>query len=183
MALNSPLKLCKAEQSCRFGRSLLHEWPHSHRRFIIVIIKILNIAALNFVLVKLWTGGAPYHRGQRSMKPDTAALQELTAKKMSRFVMLCALARLQRLTPSQHPPLPLGHDRKHAAQVWRGRHLRSSGKPALRTWGGLTSQKVPGTGRSKVTWQAGQARWISWLHLDYGASPSARRVHRVSHPL
>lgn len=73
------------------------------------------------------------------MKSDAAAFQELTAKKMSRFVTLCALTRLQCRTPSQRPTPPLGHDRKHAGLRLTGQtrevdEVDAGGrlKPALR---------------------------------------------------
>lgn len=129
-----------------------------------------------FLLLKLWTEGAAYHRGQKSMKSATEAFQGLTAKTMNRFVTLCALTRLQHLTPSQHRPPPPGHDRKHAAAVWQGRHSRSSenlhsGREAV--WH-LRKYRAQGGRRlydrqlcHHQGCQAGQACWQMWLHLDF----------------
>lgn len=73
-----------------------------------VLIKIATSVSLRWncyfkPLTKLWAEGAQslvaYHRSQRSTKSDTAAFQDFTAKKMSRFVTLCALTRLHCLTP------------------------------------------------------------------------------------
>lgn len=145
-----------------------------------------------FLLLKLWTEGTAYHRGQKSMKSATEAFQGLTAKTMNRFVTLCALTRLQHLTPSQHRPPPPGHDRKHAAAVWQGRHSRSSenlhsGREAV--WH-LRKYRAQG-GRRLYDRQLCHHRVVRQVRpadrcdciSTFGSSHSVQRAAPVSHPL
>lgn len=66
-----------------------------------VFVKILNTGALNWTSNQLFSFEQKVHRVwlQRSMK----AFQDLTAKKMSSFVTLCARTRLQCRTPKSAP--------------------------------------------------------------------------------
>lgn len=109
-------------------------------------------------VIKLWTEGAHSQKSQKSMK----AFQDLTAKKMSRFVTLCALTRLQCRTPSQHPNASDG-----TWQEARRLHLtgQAVSKPALRMWG--SAQRSRDKPRHHGGCQACQqaASLLPWLYF------------------